>query len=443
MNSRQLIFRILTDFDNSPGNLERLIDNGLSNGYIDHRDRRFVFDVVYGIIRKQLTIDYMINHYLTEERYRANDVLRRILRIGIYQILYMDRVPDHAAVNETVNLAKTNPHVCKMASVVNGCLRKLITNKQQVPLPDPNKDLAERLSIEYSHPRWFIDRWLKVLGLSKTKQLLTFNNEKPSIHLRRKLRDMSRQQFEADVRTICEPASGYLNLYYKLKNSLLPENIRMIQQGLCNVQAPSSGWVVALLDVQKGEHIIDICSAPGGKTALISELCGDSGTICACDVKWQRLLNVVETVDRMKLNNVYPLICDGLNPPFTGLFDKVLLDAPCTGTGVLNRHPEARLIRTAEDIERLTAVQKKLLASASALVGKNGIIVYSTCSIEPEENELQIETFLKEHPDFILDKSPDCIPANLIDDTGYLKITPYEHQMDGMFGARLKRMSKN
>jgi 16S rRNA (cytosine967-C5)-methyltransferase len=137
---------------------------------------------------------------------------------------------------------------------------------------------------------------------------------------------------------------------------------------------------------------------------------------------------------------VYPLICDGLNPPFTGIFDKVLLDAPCTATGVLNRHPEARWIRTQDDITRLSLIQKKLLSSAASLVGKGGVLVYATCSIEPEENERQVELFLQEHPEFVLDSVPDFIPRKFIDDNGYLRITPFEHQMDGMFGARLRHL---
>jgi 16S rRNA (cytosine967-C5)-methyltransferase len=437
MKSRQLIFRIMTEYDKHPSNPERLIDTTIGNVHVDHRDRRFIFEMVYGIIRKMLYLDYVIDSYVSDERYKENDVLRRILRIGLYQLLFMDRVPDHAAVNETVNLAKENPLVSKNANVVNACMRRLIAAKKIVPLPDPQKDLVLRLSIEFSHPRWIIDRWMKNYGLLKTKKLLAFNNEKPSIHLRRKLRNYSRQQFEGEVKTICEPSSGYMNLYYKLKKSLLPENIRMIQAGMCNVQAPSSGWVIALLDVQKGEKLIDLCSAPGGKTALLAELTGDEGTVCATEVKWPRLMNVIETIERMELNNVYPLLCDGTHPPFAGVFDKVLLDAPCTATGVFNRHPEARWVRSEDDLKRITEVQHQLLSSSANLVGKNGVIVYSTCSIEPEENEMQIERFLKEHPEFILEQAPEVIPRRYVDDQGFVKITPFDHQMDGMFGARL------
>ena len=439
MTSRQLIFRILTEFDKHPGNLDRIIDHGLRGAQIDHRDRRFVFEIVYGVIRWQLTLDNMIDHYLTGHTDSKDMALYRMLRIGIYQLLYM-RIPDHASVNETVRLAKSNNQTARYASVVNAIMRNIIKNKGSVSLPEPDKDLAGRLSIEFSHPRWMIERWMKNYGLSNTKKLLKFNNEKPSIYLRRKLRDLSKPQFEADVRTICEQASGYLNLYYKLKKSLLPENIRMIQQGVCNVQAPSSGWVTAMMDVNKGDHILDLCAAPGGKTALMSELASDTGTVVACELKWGRMKSVIEMVKRMRLRNVYALLCDGVFPPFTGYFDKVLLDVPCSGTGVLHRHPEARLIRTPQDIERLTNIQRKLLDSSVNLVGKGGIIVYSTCSIEPEENDLIIQSFLNDHKEFVIDNNPDVIPDRFISNAGFLQITPFEHAMDGMFAARLRKI---
>jgi 16S rRNA (cytosine967-C5)-methyltransferase len=440
MNSRQFVYQILSNFDRHPGNLERMIENGLKDSRIDHRDRRFVFEMVYGIVRRRLTLDYAIDQFLSDKFHLKNRDLRRILQIGLYQLFYMDRVPDHAAVNETVNLAKKDTQMAGLTGVVNGVLRKVINNKRQVPPPGNQTGLADRLSIEFSHPKWFIDRWLANLGLAKTKQLLSFNNEKPPIYLRRKIRDMSRQQFESDVRTICEAATGFMNLYYKLKKNLLPENIRLLQQGIATVQAPSSGWVVALMDVKKGEHLLDVCSAPGGKTTLMAELADDNGTVCACEMKMSRLMNVVETAERMNLKNIYPLLCDGEFPPFAGTFDKVLIDAPCSATGVMHRHPEARWLRTMDDIEKLSDVQKRLLKGSSNLVGKGGIIVYSTCSLEPEENEKQIEEFLKENPSFELERCPDVVPEKYVSDEGYLRITPYEHGMDGMFGARLKRI---
>lgn len=439
MNSRQLIFRIFTVFDKRPGKLERIIDQTLHGVHIDHRDRRLIFEIVYGIVRRLATLDYIIDEYVNDEKKRTDPVLRRILRIGLYQLLYLDRIPDHAAVNETVKLARNSTRDVNYTGIVNGVMRSMIKNKKQIVFPDGKDDLPKRLSIENSHPQWLISRWLSAYGLAKTKKLLSFNNDKPSIYLRRTLRNMSRQQFEADVRTICDSAGGYRDLYYRLKKSLVPDQIQLMQQGYCTVQAPSSGWVVALLDVQRGDRIIDLCSAPGGKTVLMAELAGNSGAICASELHYNRLEKVVETIHRMRLSNVYPLVCDSVNPPLDGIFDKVLLDAPCSATGVLHRHPEARWIRTIKDVKRIARVQTKLLDAAANLVGTGGCVVYATCSLEPEENEQQIETFLNTHSEFSVDFPPECIPQQFIDQDGFLRITPFEHGMDGMFAARLIR----
>jgi 16S rRNA (cytosine967-C5)-methyltransferase len=383
----------------------------------------------------------MIDRLLASGSLRKNEVLRRILQIGLYQLMYLDRVPDHAAVNESVKLAKAEPETKKLSGVVNGVLRRVIADHRAVALPGPETDLSERLSIEYSHPRWMIERWLRNFGLARTRQLLSFNNEKPDIYLRRRVRNLPRQQFEAEVRSICDPAAGYLNLYYRLKKNIVPENIHAIRQGLCTVQAPSSGWVVALMEAEKGEKILDICSSPGGKTALLSELVGDSGSVCASDGRWSRIKMCNDTVRRMRLNNVYLLVNDGRFPPFSGVFDKVLLDAPCSATGVLHRYPDARWTRKPEDIKELAALQRSLLESAARLVGPGGTVVYSTCSIEPEENEEQVASFLKDHPEFVHSGCPEGIPQMFINASGFLAITSFSHGIDGMFGARLKRIT--
>ncbi|KMQ50708.1 Ribosomal RNA small subunit methyltransferase B [Chitinispirillum alkaliphilum] len=436
MNTRQLVLKVLSEYDSRPGDLDSITDRVLKNVKIDHRDRRFVFELVYGVMRFKLYLDYIIDQFLTIEENLQSPTLRRILQIGVYQIMFMDKVPDHAAVNESVNIAKGQPDTKAASGVVNAVLRNVINKKRQITLPDPQKDLCRRLSVEYSHPEWMVERWLKQIGLSKTKKLLAFNNKKPAIYLRRKIREISRQQFEADVRTLCEPATGYLNLYYKMKKPLDPQNIRLLKMGLCNVQAPSSGWVTAMMDVQRAEHILDLCSAPGGKTVLMAEIAQEQGSVVACELKIHRLLKVIQNYKRMGLENIYPIACDGTHPPFTGHFDKVLLDAPCTGSGVLQRHPDGRWTRKPSDIESVVNLQRKLMESAASTIGTAGVMVYSTCSIEPEENEQQVEWFLSSHPDFKLDEAPESVPGMFIDNSGCLRITPYDHELDGMFAAR-------
>jgi 16S rRNA (cytosine967-C5)-methyltransferase len=440
VNARQVVVRLLTRIDHHPGGLERIVDETLDRAKLEHRDKRFVFEMVYGIIKRRLTLDHVIEPLLSTTALKKNEELRRILRIGLYQIMYMDRVPDHAAVNEAVNLAKHDPETRALAGVVNGVLRKIVADRK-LTAPDFSKlELNERLSIEFSHPRWMIDRWLSTVGLSRTKRLLAFNNERPDSFLRRKVHEFSRQQFETEVRTICEQATGFLNLYYKLKKNVVPETLWVLRDGLCSVQAPSSGWVVALMEAKKGEKILDMCSSPGGKTALLSEIVGDGGSICAADDKWNRIQLTIDTVTRLKLHNVYSILCDGAAPPFNGIFDKVLIDAPCSATGVFHRHPEARWTRTPDDIAKLALVQKSMLESAARLIGPGGIIVYATCSLEPEENHHQIRDFLTRHAEFERERCGDIIPQTYIDNDGYLKITPFDHGLDGMFAAKLRKL---
>ena len=441
INTRLLVLRILSAFDRQPENFERSVDSVLSRAPLDDRDKRFVFEIAYGVVRRRLTLDYIIDRLLTSGSLRKKTVLRRILQIGLYQLLYLDRVPDHAAVNESVKLAKTESETRELSGVVNGVLRKVVADRRAaLKLPGPETPLAERLSVEYSHPSWMVERWLRNFGLAPVKQLLAFNNEKPQTYLRRRLRELSRQQFESENHSVCEPVGGYLNLYYRLKKTITPENVRAVRQGLCTVQAPSSGWAVALMEAEKGDKILDICASPGGKMSMLAELIGESGSLCACDDKRHRVIMCVETVRRMRLGNVHVFAADGRFPPIDGVFDKVLLDAPCSATGVLHRHPDARWVRKPGDIESLTALQAALLESAAVLVRQGGTLVYSTCSIEPEENISQIGTFINRHPEFVHSGCPESIPQSFVDAGGFLSITPFAHGMDGMFGARLKKM---
>jgi 16S rRNA (cytosine967-C5)-methyltransferase len=440
VNARLLVVQILKTFDGRASNLEGIVDAALDTAHLDRRDKRFVFEIVYGILRWRIRLDYLIDRLLSNDRLKSNESLRRVLQLGLYQLLFLDRVPHHAAVFESVQLAKNLPDTRALAGVVNAVLRRVIADRHAVSLPEELKDPAERLSIEYSHPRWMVERWLTNFGLGNTRKLLAFNNERPEIYLRRKLRGLSKQQFEAEVHSLCDPSTGFLNLYYRLKKNVSPDIVDAISRGFCNVQAPSSGWVVALADAQKGEKILDLCSSPGGKTALMSELVGETGSICACDDRLSRIRLCVDTCDRMHLMNSYPLVADGRYPPFAGIFDKVLVDAPCSSTGILHRHPDARLIRTPADIASMSSLQAEILDSAATLVGSGGTIIYSTCSLEPEENEAQIESFLKKHPDFRHIGCPESIPQNFISAQKFLSITPFSHGIDGMFGARLKRV---
>lgn len=443
MNARDAALSILTAFDSTGKSLDGLIDHTFAAHHIDHRDRRFAYDVVYGVMRRRGTLDYVIARFLDNNDALKQPGLRNILRIGAYQILYMDRVPDHAAVNEAVNAAKSSRKLRYYAGLVNALLRNIIKHRKQPIKPSPAMPLAGRLSLEHSHPSWLVERWLDRFGLGDTKKLLAFNNARPQVHLRRRMRGVTRQQFEFDVRPICGNACGLLNLYYPLVKSLQPDQIAVLERGDCVIQSPSSGWVVAMLDIQPGDRLLDLCSAPGGKSTLAAEFAGPEGRVCACDISPDRLRRVTETIRRMKLRTVIPLAADGRKPPFAGYFDKVLVDAPCSGTGVLHRHPEARWNRTMDSIREQARLQGELLDSAMQLLKPDGILVYATCSMEKEENEEVVEAFLSRHEEVSREKPPLLIPANCSTNDGYLRITPWAHGFDGMFAARMKKSARH
>ncbi len=443
MKVRQCVLTILEDFDKGSAALETVIDRTFTSFMLDRRDRRLAFEITYGVMRFKLTLDYTLKHFLREKCFEQNDRLMDILRIGMYQIVYLDKIPDYAAVNESVQLAKMHKNTRHLSSVVNAVLRKIITQRKRLPKPSNTLALLDRLSITYSHPQWLIKRWLERFGLSNTKKLLAFNNRRPDIFFRRKVKGLSRQQFESDIRAICDISSSggsYKNLYYRLKKTLMPDQVDLFREGYCTVQAESSGWVVALLDIQMGEKLLDVCSAPGGKMSLLSELSGAQGAVCAGDLQFSRMMKVQETIFRMQLTNVFSVVCDGAHLPFTGYFDKVLLDAPCSGTGVMHRHPEARWIRSERDIKQSVIVQRNLLDGVASFVVPGGILVYATCSLEPEENQLQVKAFLERHPEFIPERPFDPVKETFIDNEGYLHITPHAHSMDGMFAARMRKI---
>ncbi len=368
MNARAVSLRVLSAWNRRPGPLDTAIERELSLNPVDHRDTRFVYEIVYGVMRRRLTLDYVLAQFVEDPEVLKDSLIVSILEIGAYQILYMDRVPDHASVNESVNLAKLWHGSRHYSGLVNATLRNLIKDRKRIRLPDPHKELVTRLSVEFSHPEWMVKRWLERFGLSKTKLLLSFNNEKPDIFLRRKLHGLPKQQLETELQDLCDGASGYLNLFYRLRKPAIPEMIPLFKEGECTVQAPSSGWIVALLDVAAGHRVVDVCSAPGGKSALAAELAGASGRIIACEIRKNRMRLSVETFTRMHLSNVEPVMCNGTQLPFKASFNRVLLDAPCSGTGVLHRHPEGKWTKSESDLEKQSGTQKSLLASAACLV---------------------------------------------------------------------------
>ena len=288
MKAREHAVGILEEFERHSSSVETILGHWMEENDIDRRDRRLVHELVYGVMRNRLALDHILEQYLTDKKFFLNEALMRILRVGAYQIIFLDRIPLHAAVNEAVDMCKNDREIRAMSGVVNAVLRRVAKAKDKLPLPGPGEPLLKRLSVKYSHPEPLIERWLEQFGESRTKKLLEFNNATPLITLRRTMRGVSRSSFENEMRELCDVKSGgkgFQNLYYTLTGRVMPTDIPFFNEGVCTVQAESSGWAIAMLDIKPGNKILDVCSAPGGKATLAAELTGDAGFVCAGEVR--------------------------------------------------------------------------------------------------------------------------------------------------------------
>lgn len=440
MNAREAAFKVLNDFTMGRGELERIINAVFERATINFKDKKLAYEIVYGALRNKSYLDFIIDQFL-DERLKGEMTIRFSIQIALYQIIYLDKIPTHAAVDASVELMKISKDTRKFSGAVNGVLRRILSQKKEAYKIPENMEKTERLALEFSHPIWMIERWNEQYGTAKTKKLLKWNNVRPVNYIRWNSTMVPQKAFESDIASLTETTPqgvGFEKRYYKITDNVMPADIEAFKAGACTVQSPSSGWPVAMLGCKVGDAVLDIAAAPGGKTTLIAEIVGKDGVVVACDNNPKRMRMILDNTDRLKLTDrIFPLLMDGADLALTKHFDRVLLDAPCSGTGVIQRHPEGRWNRTPAEIEHVVKLQARMLDQAATLVKRGGVLVYSTCSLEKEENWLQVERFLENHKDFKLENADSFADRKFVDINGCLAITPHDHGFDGMFAARL------
>jgi 16S rRNA (cytosine967-C5)-methyltransferase len=441
-NPRQLALIALKNIFKQGAYTNVALDRVLSETGLGSSDRGLASELVYGIVRRQRTLDALIDRLGKKKADRQPLDLRIILQIGLYQLRYLDRITDSAAVHTSVELAKING-LSKLSGVVNGILREYLRQAANVdPLP-LSENPIQRLGVLYSFPDWIVENWLAILSQEKTEQLCQWFNRTPTIDLRVNPLKASIDLVEAEFLAAGISVSRLPFLPQALR---LTDGSGSIQQlpgfdrGWWSVQDSSAQLVGYLLDPQPGESIVDACAAPGGKTTHIAELMGDRGKIWASDRDLKRLRKVKENAERLDLTSIE--ICPGDSRDlveFKGTADRVLLDVPCSGLGILHKRPDIRWRQTPAKIEQLVLLQAELLERASTWVKPNGILVYATCTLDPLENEHIIESFLARHPHWQIETPPpNSIPASLATKRGWIYIWPQKHDMDGFFMAKLK-----
>jgi len=440
-NPRQLAFQALQNIYQNHAYTDIALDKVFSSSNISPSNSHLVSELVYGIVRRKRTLDSLINQLATKKATQQPLNLRIILQLGLYQLRYLDKIPESAAVNTSVDLAKNNG-LTKLSGVVNRILRSYIRlSQQEDPLILPS-DFIPHLGVKYSFPDWLVSLFIEQFNVKNTKKLLNWYNQIPSIDLRVNSLQISRENLQEillnhGIETTFLP---YLSDGLRLANSA--GNITKLdcfKEGLFTIQDASAQLVSHFLNPQPHEIIIDACAAPGGKTTHIAELMKDTGTIIGCDRHLSRLKKVTQNAERLKLKSIEVLEGDSSQlRGWENKVDRVLVDVPCSGLGTLHKNPDIRWHKKPEEIKALTELQLKILENSAKWVKNGGILVYSTCTLNKQENEDIITKFLENNPLWQLDTKNNNPNFDFsITSKGMVKIFPPVDNMDGFFMAKL------
>lgn len=448
MNSaipRNLALRALNSQDRGPGFTERYLEKAFrQEPRLDGRDRAFAVHLVQGVLRWQLRLDWIIEQSVRFPFKKIEPPILNILRLALYQIFFMDRVPESAAVDEAVKqaTAKGRRHV---AGFVNGILRAICRRKDQVAFPDAEDDRVRYLSVFHSYPPWIVEKWVRELGVGSAESLLAAGNRIPDLIIRGNSLKVDRpgliKLLEKEgiiARKTCYSPYG---LRIEGLGGRPVNELSAFGEGLFQVQDEAAQVCSYLLSPEPGDSVLDICAGLGGKTTHLSELLTDKGKIVAMDINHGRLVRLSKNSDRLGIGCMSAVVADAdddISFLFKGSFDKILVDGPCSGLGVLSRHPDGKWNKREGDLEELTRLQKRILDNAVTMLKKGGRLLYVTCTISRDENDQVVHDFLEKNRQMaLMDLKAHILPwvHDLIDDWGFFRTFPHVHGTDGFFGA--------
>jgi 16S rRNA (cytosine967-C5)-methyltransferase len=439
--ARGVAVRVLNRVERTDSYLEKVVDAELRSGELNDLDKGLLTEIVHGVQRWQNKLDWVLNGFSHGNFAKSEINLKNALRVALYQIMFLDRIPHAAAVNEAVEFVKRIRGE-KPAGLANAVLRNVIRNIDGIRYPDPAEDQVQYLAVVYSHPHWMVRRWLSRFGLDEVQKFLTANNERPGLSLRvNKLKTEPNAFLKLlDEQQISYTASHYIDYVVKVKGLSGIGQMDLFRNGFFTIQDESATLPSVLLAPKPGQRVVDLCAAPGGKTTHIAEMMNNEGQVIAID-KYESKLNLLKAAcDRLGLHNVTLRAADALTISDMQA-DGVLLDVPCSGLGILARKPDIRWKRDSGDLQKLAGLQRDLLSQAAGLVKPGGVLVYSTCTTEPEENQEMIGWFLEQHPEFRMEDARPYVGTALTSADGFVETLPHRHGMDGSFAARLVKSS--
>lgn len=446
--ARKTSLYILNVLDKGHPTLDRLLDDVLfQHTHISRKDRAFIQALVFGVLRWKKRLDWVIAYFSKTPFDKIDTKVLNILRLGLFQIIYLNKIPVSAAVNTSVEMAKSvsAPYVVRY---VNGLLRNAVRDYQKVPFPDIDSDTVTALATQKSFPEWLIERWLVRFGLEETERLCNAINTIPPITVRCNslLTDRSNLMtvLENDCKRVRSTDFSPEGVFFIHPKNPIPA-ITAFKSGLFQVQDEAAQLVTFILNPKPGEIVLDACAGLGGKTGHIAQMMKNHGRVIALDKDEKKFIKLNSEMHRLGISIVktcthdltYPLHRENFPK-----FDRILLDAPCSGLGVLRRNPDTKWRSSKQIFSGLRKKQSLFLGRLSQFVKPRGILVYVVCSMEPEENESVIKEFLNKHTEFAIEKNPAGLPdkaRSLVTENGYFKTFPHIHNMDGFFSVCLKR----
>jgi 16S rRNA (cytosine967-C5)-methyltransferase len=435
---RGVAVKVLNRVERTDSYLDKLLDSEMKNSELNGLDKALLFEIVHGVVRWMGRLDWILNGFYKGQFSKAIPNLKNGLRVALYQIMFLDKIPDHAAVNEAVEFVKKLQGQ-KPADLTNAILRNIIRSKNALRYPDPEEDLPGYIAAYYSHPSWMVKRYLARFGREETEKLLEVNNERPQLTLK--------------VNTIKTNPDDFRKLLFSVglkhySGKFLPEFIRLhslsnitqwqyFNEGYFDIQDESAGLACRLLSVEPGMRVLDLFAAPGGKSSYLAALMENKGEIITLDKYESRIKILQKNITRQGFENVKIVEADALQFEDSEGFDRILADVPCSGTGTLSKKPDIKWKKDLLDIRKSAALQLVFIEKAASLLRHGGVLVYSTCSIEPEENFEVVKAFLNKHPEFKLQPAEKEVPDIVKDENGCIQTLPHKHGTDGAFAAKL------
>ncbi|MFP4527744.1 MAG: 16S rRNA (cytosine(967)-C(5))-methyltransferase RsmB [Candidatus Kapaibacterium sp.] len=437
-SARYIAVKLLNRYDRSDSYIDKLLAAELAHSDLNYPDKALLTELVNGVIRWRNKLDWGLNGFYFGDYQKCLNMVKNAMRVAFYQIMFLDRIPVPAAINESVEIVKRIQSQ-KTANVVNGVLRNLARNIDNIRYPRRGDDLVYHMSIIHSHPKWMVRRWLDRFGESETERLLAVNNSRGKVIIR--INNITTNREEVTQFLKKNNIDFELSPYSERSVIITSRGVDMastelFRQGKITIQDTSATMACELAAPAEGSTIYDLCAAPGGKSFLLAEISGNSGRVVAIDKYKSRLRFIDEGAQRLGLDSIETYIYDSTQDlPFDPA-DLVITDVPCSGLGTLSKKPDIKWKREPEDFPKIIQIQRNIMANAARMVRPGGVFLYSTCTIEPEENTGNVEWFLENYPEFEIDPAEKYLPAEVCRD-GFMQTFPHIHATDGAFAARM------